>query len=409
MQHIDHKQDGTQFRNIAFTPKVERCVAYAAKSGLSLAKADWEEVKPIIDQLRLTMVLASDHAILSVVARNPNVLRVLRSKDPTRETSGLVAYLPLNVLGAEALAHGLFDGFCPDPEWITGIGEAPAAVYLWLVYMPSNFGRSVGAVTALFDEIAPDGCPLFSRSINDHSQRLSSGMGFTNATRYFPDCKPGLVVIFPQKKINPELLKKNITTKLARTFEDMCQVISVRSATYIAEQYCHYSEEFDGNDFCATHIIGYVNGDPAGCVRIRFFASFAKIERLAVRADYRNSRLAFILARQAITHCQKKGYTKIYGHARLDLIPFWKIFGFNRRPERPEFSFANIKYAELELDCAPLKEAICLDNDPMTLIRPEGDWDRPGPLDRSESENDSFRKSMIASKVRTVFGQDISK
>ena len=72
-------------------------------------------------------------------------------------------------------------------------------------------------------------------------------------------------------------------------------------------------------------------------------------------------------------------------------------------------SFANIKYAELELDCAPLKEAICLDNDPMTLIRPEGDWDRPGPLDRSESENDSFRKSMIASKVRTVFGQDISK
>jgi predicted GNAT family N-acyltransferase len=409
MQHVDHKQDVTQFRNIAFSAKVDRCVAYAAKSGLSLVKADWAEVKPIIDQLRSTMLLASDEAILSIVARNPNVLRVLRSKKPVCEISGLVAYLPLNVLGAEALAHGHFDGLCPDPQWVASAGEAPAAVYLWLVYMPSNLGRSIGAVTALFDEVAPQGCPLFSRAINDHSQRLSCGVGFTNATRYFPDCKPELVVIFPQKKIESEILKRNITTKIARTFEDMCQVISVRSATYIAEQYCHYSEEFDGNDFCATHLVGYINGDPAGCIRLRFFASFAKIERLAVRADYRNSRLAFMLARQAITHCQRKGYTKLYGHARLDLIPFWKIFGFNRRADRPEFSFANIKYAELELDCVPLKEAICLDDDPMTLIRPEGDWDRPGPLDRSESENDSFRKSMIASKIRTVFGQNVSK
>lgn len=409
MQHVDHKRDDTRFRNIAFSSKVSRCVAYAAKSGTTLVKSDWNELKPIVDRLRSAMILASDQVILSIMSRNPDVLRVLRSKDTTRETTGLVAYLPLNALGAEALASGLFDGFCPDAEWIARVGEAPAAVYLWLVYMPSNFGRSVGAVTALFDEIAPEGCPLFSRSINDHSQRLSTGMGFTDAKLYFPDCKPGLLVIFPQKKFEPVQTKKDIVTKVARTFEDMCQVVSIRSATYIAEQYCHYSEEFDGNDFCATHIIGYINGDPAGCVRLRFFASFAKIERLAVRADYRNSRLAFMLAREAIKHCQKKGYTKLYGHARLDLIPFWKIFGFARRGDRPEFSFANIKYAELELDCTPLEDAICLDNDPMMLIRPEGDWDRPGPLDRSESENDPFRKAMISSRVRTVFGKDVSK
>ncbi len=409
MQYVDHKRDGTRFRNIAFTPKVDRCIAYAEKSGLMLAKTDWVEVKPIIDRLRSTMILASDQVILSVLSRNPDVLRVLRSKGTKQAASGLVAYLPLNMLGAEALANGQFDGFCPDPEWIALAGEAPAAVYIWLVYMPSNFGRSIGALTALFDEIASEGCPFFSRSINDHSQRLSTGMGFNDASAYFPNCKPGLVVIFPQKKFGSVQIKKAIKTKIARTFEDLCQVVSIRSATYIAEQYCHYSEEFDGNDFCATHIIGCINGDPAGCIRLRFFASFAKIERLAVRADYRKSRLAFILARQAINHCQKKGYTKIYGHARLDLIPFWKIFGFTRRSDRPEFSFANIKYAELELNCALHEDAISLDNDPMMLIRPEGDWDRPGPLDRSESENDPFRKSMIAGRMRTVFGQDVSK
>jgi predicted GNAT family N-acyltransferase len=408
MQYVDYQRDHTRFRNIAFSPKVDRCVAYAAKSGLALVKADWGAVKPLIDGLRPTMMLASDAAILSVVARNPDILRVLHSKDGKHGISGLVAYLPLNEFGAEALANGSFDGFCPDPEWIALPGEAPAAVYLWLVYMPANFGRSIGAVTGLFDEIAPEGCPLFSRSINDHSYRLSTGMGFTDASAYFPDCKPGLFVIFPQRKVNLDT-SKTIKTKFVRSFEEMCQVVSVRSATYIAEQYCHYSEEFDGNDFCATHLIGYVNGDPAGCIRLRFFASFAKIERLAVRADYRNSRLAFVLARQAINHCRKKGYTKLYGHARLDLIPFWKIFGFGRRSDRSDFSFANIKYAELELNCTPLEEAITLDDDPMRLIRPEGDWDRPGPLDRSESENDPFRKAMITSRVRTVFGQDVSK
>ena len=408
MQYVDHERDYTRSRNIAFSAKVDRCVAYSEKSGVSLVKAGWSEVQSIIDGLRSSMMLASDESILSIISRNPDILRVMRSKDTKRNSSGLVAYLPLNEFGAEALVTGSFDGFCPDPEWIAPPGDAPAAVYLWLVYMPSNFGRSIGAITALFDEIAPDGCPLFSRSINDHSHRLSIGIGLTDATTYFPDCKPGLLVIFPQKKISPNA-SKNITVKVARTFEDMCQVISVRSATYMAEQYCHYSEEFDGNDFCATHIIGYINGDPAGCIRLRFFASFAKIERLAVRAEYRKSRLAFMLARQAINHCRKKGYTKLYGHARLDLIPFWKIFGFGRRSDRAEFSFANIKYAELELNCAPLEGAMSLDDDPMRLIRPEGDWERPGPLDRSESENDPFRKSMITSRIRTIFGQDVSK
>jgi predicted GNAT family N-acyltransferase len=408
MQYAGFQRDQTRFRNIAFSPKVDRCVAYSEKLNLALFKADWSVVKPLVDRLRSTMTLARNETILSVVSRNPDILRILRSNENKHEILGFLAYLPLNEFGAEALANGNFDGFCPDPDWIAPVGEPPAAVYLWLVYMPSNFGRSIAAITRLYDEIAPNGCPLFSRSINDHSQRLSRAMGFTDAITYFPGCKPELLVIFSQDNFNIKS-GKNIKTRIARNFEEICQVISIQSATYIAEQYCYYSEEFDGNDFCATHIVGYINDDPAGCVRLRFFESFAKIERLAVRSDYRNSRLAFILARQAINHCRKKGYTKLYGHARLDLIPFWKIFGFCRRSDRPDFSFANIKYAELELNCAPLQDAITLDDDPMRLIRPEGDWDHPGPLDRSESENDPFRKAMIASRIRTVFGKDVSK
>src|SRR3954454_23156574 len=103
----------------------------------------------------------------------------------------------------------------------------------------------------------------------------------------------------------------------------MMRVMSIRSAVYIAEQLCPYNEEFDGNDFSATHLIGYVGNEPAACLRVRYFADFAKIERLAVRKEYRKSRLPFQLVRAAIELCRVKGYRRLYGHAQKRLANFW--------------------------------------------------------------------------------------
>ena len=55
--------------------------------------------------------------------------------------------------------------------------------------------------------------------------------------------------------------------RIARSFDDLLMVYSVRSAVYIAEQECPFAEEFDGNDHCATHLIGFIKGEPAGCIR----------------------------------------------------------------------------------------------------------------------------------------------
>src|SRR3984893_6510644 len=57
--------------------------------------------------------------------------------------------------------------------------------------------------------------------------------------------------------------------RIARSFDDLLMVYSVRSAVYIAEQECPFAEEFDGNDHCATHFIGFIKGAPAGCIRAR--------------------------------------------------------------------------------------------------------------------------------------------
>ena len=74
--------------------------------------------------------------------------------------------------------------------------------------------------------------------------------------------------------------------RIARTFDDILMVYSVRSAVYIAEQECPFAEEFDGNDLCATHFIGFIKGEPAGCIRVRFFHDFVKLERLAVLKQF---------------------------------------------------------------------------------------------------------------------------
>ena len=60
------------------------------------------------------------------------------------------------------------------------------------------------------------------------------------------------------------------------------------------------------------------------------------------------------------------------------------VFGTNRvRAGRPEFRFSDYAYVEIERDLIPPANAITPETDPMVLIRPDGDWDRPGPFDQS--------------------------
>src|SRR6202022_3830574 len=101
--------------------------------------------------------------------------------------------------------------------------------------------------------------------------------------------------------------------RIARSFDDLLMVYSVRSAVYIAEQECPFAEEFDGNDHCATHFIGFIKGEPAGCIRVRFFHDFVKLERLAVLKRFRKSTLAFELVRSGIDLARAKAFAESMG------------------------------------------------------------------------------------------------
>jgi predicted GNAT family N-acyltransferase len=170
---------------------------------------------------------------------------------------------------------------------------------------------------------------------------------------------------------------------VARSIEDMMKVVAIRSAVFMGEQDCPYGEEFDGNDFCATHLIGYVGREPAACLRARFFASFAKLERLAVRHEYRNTRLSFDIVWAGIELARKKGYTTIYGHAQDRLVNFWSRFGARPMGGNRKLVFSDYAYTEMLLEVEPHPDALTLESDPYELIRPEGEWDTPGILETS--------------------------
>ena len=46
-----------------------------------------------------------------------------------------------------------------------------------------------------------------------------------------------------------------VTTRLAMRMEDSLQAFAVRAACFIGELEVPFSEEFDGHDFGATHVI----------------------------------------------------------------------------------------------------------------------------------------------------------
>jgi predicted GNAT family N-acyltransferase len=198
---------------------------------------------------------------------------------------------------------------------------------------------------------------------------------------------------------------RDLSVTIARTLEDVMRVMTIRSAVYLGEQQCPYEEEFDGNDFSATHLIGYVGNEPAACLRIRYFADFAKIERLAVRKEYRSTRLAFQLVRAGIELCRVKGYRRLYGHAQKRLVNFWARFGFRTFDGGRELVFSDFDYVEMVLNAEQHPEAISIGVDPYVMIRPEGRWHIPGILERSAIRPvtcPSGQRSTIRSSARPL-------
>jgi predicted GNAT family N-acyltransferase len=170
----------------------------------------------------------------------------------------------------------------------------------------------------------------------------------------------------------------------ASTADDFEKALAIRNV-FLTEQNCPYEEEFDGNDRTGTLFLGYVDGEPAATLRVRYFANFFKMERLAVLPRYRRTLIAREIVLAAVNFCRRKGYTRGIGHAQKRFVPFWSKFGFKPTARNCTLTFSDHEYVEMYGDLEPHEQALTPDSDPYVLIRPEGRWDEPGVLDRSVS------------------------
>ncbi len=175
--------------------------------------------------------------------------------------------------------------------------------------------------------------------------------------------------------------KQCLHIDVVRTPEQQQQAFAVRTLVYIGEQKCPWKEEFDGNDFSALHILGCIDKEPVATARIRWFGHFAKLERLAIRHECRGAGLSHQMLQFMVSLCREKGYTTLYIHAQERLQSFYENYGFEQIGE--PFFFSDHAYIEMVGLFELTVPALCIENGPQVLNRPEGAWSEQGILEAS--------------------------
>lgn len=307
---------------------------------------------------------------------------VYRAEGAGEKLVGFVSFLMLNEAGAKRLRDDALDALHPDLAFLTPTGVRPALIYVWLIVARGNAAVAVPLVTQGMGSLYA-GLPLCGRASTEAGARGFRNFGYRPVHPDRPDVgnlfwldrSPSTAVtVVSAPKVRVAVTHSALELEHAR---------AVRAIVFMGEQTCPLAEEFDGNDYGATHFIGYVSDEPAGTLRLRYFGTFVKIERLSVIDRFRKLAVADELIRTSLEFSRRKGYRKAYGHPQVRLIPLWAKYGFRCIEGIEEFTFSDHRYRAVVADLEPHEAEITIDSDPYIIVRPEGAWDEPGILERS--------------------------
>jgi predicted GNAT family N-acyltransferase len=358
-----------------------------------------EQIATLMEVARKSIpMLTSAEVVQRVASYNPDCFWAIAHRDrfdvnaPVGE--GYVSFLPLTRQGVTQLLDGTLDRRNPPLSVISAQHEKPAGIYVWHVYAPGKLAAGAPLVMQKMWSLHRHDVDVYSWSINSEAARFVEGMGFRLAPKLAGSTAPQFHLFRRSTTRHQEptfcampgrLCEPQISVRVARTMDDFMRAAVIRGAVFLGEQNCPYDEEFDGNDFTATHLVGYVGDEPAGCLRIRYFADFAKLERLVVRKEFRGRGLARALVMSAVEFCRTKGYTRICCYAQKRLTTLWNRFGFSICDGRRELVFSDFEYIEMVCHTKRAAKTISFETDPYVVIRPEGSWQEAGVLERSKA------------------------
>lgn len=354
--------------------------------------------------------LAAPETVLKVFHYNPDTFVAFAQRwtaDGYRVPVGILAHLPLTHEGVIALFDGELDTGEPELRFICKPHQRPAALYFWFIHIPDEM-KSGGGMALVMERMTSDknrNLPIFCKAANDEARAFFDKMGFTQGATYehmhhqrlmscvapmpIGDVKPYDSYSLGQ---NAGTTRRSVT--VVHSLDDILKCIAIRGAAYVEDRSIPYAEDVDGNDFSATHLLGYIGDEPAGCIRLRYFADFVKIERLAVLPRHRG-KLAFDLIKAAIAFGQDKGYRHFYGQSAEHVLKLWRHFGFKVRNSPGLVYLTDEVYYEIDLSTHGSSNPITKRSGAAVLVRPEGQWDRPGPLEANcaDTGNDSRASS----------------
>lgn len=123
-------------------------------------------------------------------------------------------------------------------------------------------------------------------------------------------------------------------------------VHEIRREVFINEQGVPEVLEMDELDQEAVHVLAYVDGTPAGCGRMLFSESEAKIGRVAVRKNMRRSGIGTGLCKLLISIAEDSySIQTIYVNAQLTAENFYTSLGFTK--EGSTFMEAGIEHVKM--------------------------------------------------------------
>lgn len=136
-----------------------------------------------------------------------------------------------------------------------------------------------------------------------------------------------------------------MTLSIALT-EDIATCHALRRAVFIEEQGVCVSEEVDGRDTDALHLLARKDGQAVGCARMIIAGGVGKIGRVCVLAQLRGQGIGIALIEAALDCLrQMDGVTQARLGAQTHAIGFYERLGFVATG--PEYQDAGIAHRDM--------------------------------------------------------------
>lgn len=193
----------------------------------------------------------------------------------------------------------------------------------------------------------------------------------------------------------------DIRVELATSEELYKAAKAVRKQVFVKEQGIPENKEFDGNDFCSAHVVAYIQKRhrklPIGTMRIRFFSDFVKFERMTVTKNFRKRNVAEDIMKYGFDYVAQKGYRKIYGMCKKELLPRWQRCGYHEIDGADKIEQNGMTLIPICCDIPQNARALTMVSHPTLLTAKEGHW-----YDNSQKAKDFSNDETVFMKLRRL-------